>query len=78
MTTSKPTSLTQSLYQVSLFLGGIVLIFIEYKKVVQIRIDLVEVEDLSYKNAFLSAFSSCLSWCPGTSWAAANDHWRVF
>jgi len=62
---------------VSLILGGIVLIFID-KKVVNSESDLVEVEDLSYKNAFFIGLFQCLSMVPGTSRAAATIIGGVF
>ncbi len=62
---------------VSLILGGIVLIFID-KKVVSSESDLVEVEDISYRNAFFIGLCQCLSMIPGTSRAAATIIGGVF
>jgi len=62
---------------VSLILGGIVLIFID-KKVVNSETDLVDVEDISYKNAFFIGLFQCLSMVPGTSRAAATIIGGVF
>jgi undecaprenyl-diphosphatase len=62
---------------VSLILGGIILIFID-KKVLQQETTVVEVEDLSYKNAFFIGLCQCLSMVPGTSRAAATIIGGVF
>jgi undecaprenyl-diphosphatase len=62
---------------VSLILGGIFLIFID-KKVINSETNLEEVEQLSYKNAFLIGLCQCLSMIPGTSRAAATIIGGVF
>ncbi len=62
---------------VSLILGGIILIFID-KKVVNTTTKVVEVEDISYKNAFFIGLFQCLSMVPGTSRAAATIIGGVF
>jgi undecaprenyl-diphosphatase len=62
---------------VSLILGGIFLIFID-KKVINSETKLAEVEQLSYKNAFLIGLCQCLSMIPGTSRAAATIIGGVF
>ena len=62
---------------VSLILGGIILIFID-KKVAAQGSTVVEVEDISYKNAFFIGLCQCLSMVPGTSRAAATIIGGVF
>jgi undecaprenyl-diphosphatase len=62
---------------VSLILGGIILIFID-KKVVNTETKVLEVEDISYKNAFFIGLFQCLSMVPGTSRAAATIIGGVF
>jgi undecaprenyl-diphosphatase len=62
---------------VSLILGGFFLIFID-KKVINSETKLAEVEQLSYKNAFLIGLCQCLSMIPGTSRAAATIIGGVF
>ena len=62
---------------VSLILGGIILIFID-KKVTAQSSTVVEVEDISYKNAFFIGLCQCLSMVPGTSRAAATIIGGVF
>lgn len=62
---------------VSLILGGVFLIFID-KKVINSETKLAEVEQLSYKNAFLIGLCQCLSMIPGTSRAAATIIGGVF
>ena len=62
---------------VSLILGGVILILID-KKVVNQQSSLAEVEDMSYKNAFLIGLCQCLSMVPGTSRAAATIIGGVF
>ena len=62
---------------VSLILGGIILIFID-KKVTAQSSSVVEVEDISYKNAFYIGLCQCLSMVPGTSRAAATIIGGVF
>lgn len=62
---------------VSLILGGIILIFIDKKVAAQSSI-VVEVEDISYKNAFFIGLCQCLSMVPGTSRAAATIIGGVF
>ncbi|MDR7129836.1 undecaprenyl-diphosphatase [Algoriphagus sp. 4150] len=62
---------------VSLIVGGIILIFID-KKVVNSETKLVEVEEITYKNAFFIGLFQCLSMVPGTSRAAATIIGGVF
>ncbi len=62
---------------VSLILGGIILIFID-KKVAAQGSTVLEVEDISYKNAFFIGLCQCLSMVPGTSRAAATIIGGVF
>ncbi len=62
---------------VSLILGGIILIFSD-KKVAAQGSTVVEVEDISYKNAFFIGLCQCLSMVPGTSRAAATIIGGVF
>ena len=62
---------------VSLILGGVILIFID-KKVATQGSTVVEVEDISYKNAFFIGLCQCLSMVPGTSRAAATIIGGVF
>jgi undecaprenyl-diphosphatase len=62
---------------VSLILGGVILIFID-KKVASQGSSVVEVEDISYKNAFFIGLCQCLSMVPGTSRAAATIIGGVF
>lgn len=62
---------------VSLILGGIFLIFID-KKVINSETMLSEVEEMSYKNAFLIGLCQCISMIPGTSRAAATIIGGVF
>jgi len=62
---------------VSLILGGIILIFID-KKVAAQGSTVVEVEDISFKNAFFIGLCQCLSMVPGTSRAAATIIGGVF
>ena len=62
---------------VSLILGGIILLFID-KKVAAQGSTVVEVEDISYKNAFFIGLCQCLSMVPGTSRAAATIIGGVF
>lgn len=62
---------------VSLILGGIFLILID-KKVINSKTVLTEVEELSYKNAFLIGLCQCISMIPGTSRAAATIIGGVF
>jgi undecaprenyl-diphosphatase len=62
---------------VSLILGGIILIFID-KKVAAQGSTVVEVEEISYKNAFFIGLCQCLSMVPGTSRAAATIIGGVF
>ena len=62
---------------VSLILGGIILIFID-KKVAAQGSTVVELEDISYKNAFFIGLCQCLSMVPGTSRAAATIIGGVF
>lgn len=62
---------------VSLIVGGIILIFID-KKVVNSEATIIEVEDMSYKNAFFIGLFQCLSMVPGTSRAAATIIGGVF
>lgn len=62
---------------VSLILGGIFLIFID-KKVVNSETTLSDVEEMSYKNAFLIGICQCISMIPGTSRAAATIIGGVF
>ncbi|WP_192347078.1 undecaprenyl-diphosphate phosphatase [Algoriphagus sp. Y33] len=62
---------------VSLIVGGIILIFID-KKVVNSKTEVVEVEEMTYKNAFFIGLFQCLSMVPGTSRAAATIIGGVF
>lgn len=62
---------------ISLILGGVILIFID-KKVATQGSTVVEVEDISYKNAFFIGLCQCLSMVPGTSRAAATIIGGVF
>lgn len=62
---------------ISLILGGIVLIFID-KRVVSKESKLIELENISYKNAISIGFIQCLSMIPGTSRAAATIIGGVF
>ena len=62
---------------VSLILGGVILIFID-KKVATQGSTVVEVEDISFKNAFFIGLCQCLSMVPGTSRAAATIIGGVF
>ena len=62
---------------VSLILGGVILILID-KKVLNQESTLADVEDISYKNAFLIGLCQCLSMVPGTSRAAATIIGGVF
>ena len=61
----------------SLILGGIILIFID-KKVATQGTNVLEVEDISFKNAFFIGLCQCLSMVPGTSRAAATIIGGVF
>lgn len=62
---------------ISLILGGVILIFID-KRVATQGSTVVEVEDISYKNAFFIGLCQCLSMVPGTSRAAATIIGGVF
>ncbi len=62
---------------VSLIVGGFILIFID-KKVVNSTTNVDEVEEMSYKTAFLIGLFQCLSMVPGTSRAAATIIGGVF
>ncbi|MFM7628098.1 MAG: undecaprenyl-diphosphate phosphatase, partial [Algoriphagus sp.] len=61
----------------SLILGGVILIFID-KKVATQGTNVLEVEDISFKNAFFIGLCQCLSMVPGTSRAAATIIGGVF
>jgi len=62
---------------VSLILGGVILLLID-KKVTAQSSSMMEVEAISYKNAFFIGLCQCLSMVPGTSRAAATIIGGVF
>lgn len=62
---------------VSLILGGVILLLID-KKVTAQSSSVMEVEAISYKNAFFIGLCQCLSMVPGTSRAAATIIGGVF
>jgi undecaprenyl-diphosphatase len=62
---------------VSLVVGGIILILID-KKVVAQKSKTLELEDISYKNAFFIGLIQCFSMIPGVSRAAATIIGGVF
>ena len=62
---------------VSLILGGVILLLID-KKVTTQSSSVMEVEAISYKNAFFIGLCQCLSMVPGTSRAAATIIGGVF
>ena len=61
----------------SLILGGIILIFIDQKVENQQR-TVLEIESISYKNAFLIGLFQCISMIPGVSRAAATIIGGIF
>lgn len=62
---------------ISLVMGGIVLIIIDKKVVVQ-KSRVVNMDDISYKNAFFIGLIQCFSMIPGVSRAAATIIGGVF
>lgn len=62
---------------ISLIIGGFILIFID-KKVISQKSKILDLEKISYKNAFLIGFAQCFSMIPGTSRAAATIIGGVF
>ena len=61
----------------SLILGGIILIFID-QKVENQQTTVLEIESISYKNAFLIGLFQCISMIPGISRAAATIIGGIF
>ena len=61
----------------SLILGGIILIFID-QKVENQQTTVLEIESISYKNAFLIGLFQCISMIPGVSRAAATIIGGIF
>lgn len=61
----------------SLILGGIILIFID-QKVKNQQTTVLEIESISYKNAFLIGLFQCISMIPGVSRAAATIIGGIF
>lgn len=62
---------------VSLVAGGIILVIID-KRVVRQKSSVVDLEDISYKNAFFIGLIQCFSMIPGVSRAAATIIGGVF
>lgn len=62
---------------ISLVIGGIILIFID-RKVVSQNSTVVNLEDISYKNAFFIGLIQCFSMIPGVSRAAATIIGGIF
>jgi undecaprenyl-diphosphatase len=61
----------------SLIIGGIILILID-QKVENQQTKVLEIEDISYKNAFLIGLFQCISMIPGVSRAAATIIGGIF
>ena len=61
----------------SLILGGIILIFID-QRVENQQTTVLEIESISYKNAFLIGLFQCISMIPGVSRAAATIIGGIF
>lgn len=62
---------------VSLIVGGIILIIID-RRVVSRKSEIVQLEDIPYKNAFFIGLAQCVAMIPGTSRAAATIVGGVF